>query len=93
MEDKIFDITHKFVRVVETRQDGMVGFEFAIGEPELFVELMMPAAAFKDFCAANQVTLLVPATAQNASESEGKQHNDWDWSLRQATHQRFKSTE
>ncbi|NMM38388.1 MAG: phenol hydroxylase [Glaciimonas sp.] len=92
MEGKIFDTTHKYVRVVEIRQDGMVGFEFAIGEPELFVELMMPAAAFKDFCEVNQVALLAPATAQNASDPEGKQHNDWDWSLRKATHQRFKST-
>ena len=89
MEDKIFDTTHKFVRVIETRQDRMVGFEFAIGEPELFVELMMPAAAFKAFCESNQVTLLAPEGKQQNDEPQ----NDWDWSLRQATHQRFKSTE
>ncbi|MGV8893688.1 MAG: phenol hydroxylase subunit [Burkholderiaceae bacterium] len=85
----MFDTTRKFVRVVETRQDGMVGFKFAIGEPELFVELMMPATAFKEFCAVNQVTLLAPEVEQQ----NGEQQNDWDWSLRKATHQRFKSTE
>lgn len=69
----------------------MVGFEFAIGEPALFVELMMPAAAFKEFCAVNQVTLLAPEGKQQ--NENGEQQNDWDWSLRKATHQRFKSTE
>jgi len=50
MEDKIFDPNRKFVRVIENRPDGLVGFEFAVGEPELFVELMMPGAAFDEFC-------------------------------------------
>jgi phenol hydroxylase P0 protein len=80
----MFNVTQKYVRIIETRQDGMVGFEFAIGEPELFVELMMPEAAFQQFCATNNVSLLPPKT-----ESQ----NDWDWSLHQAIHQRFKSPE
>lgn len=88
MEDKIFDPTCKFVRVIETRQDGLVGFEFAIGEPALFVELMMPTKAFNEFCKINQVTLLASAATQ-----ADEQRNDWDWGLRQATQQRFKSTE
>jgi phenol hydroxylase P0 protein len=92
MEGKIFDTTRKFVRVIETRRDGMVGFEFAIGEPALFVELMMPATAFNEFCAVNRVTVLAPKAA-GASAAEGETQNDWDWGLHQATHQRFKSTE
>ena len=35
--------------------DGLVSFEFSIGWPELAVELMLPAAAFDEFCAKNQV--------------------------------------
>jgi phenol hydroxylase P0 protein len=58
MENKIFDTTHKFVRVIEAREGGLIEFEFAIGEPELFVELIMPAHAFVEFCEANQVTVL-----------------------------------
>lgn len=80
----MFNITQKFVRIIETRVDGMVEFEFAIGEPELFVELMMPSAAFTEFCVANAVTILPHKT-----ESQ----NDWDWGLHQALHQRFKSPE
>jgi len=93
MENKIFDPNRKFVRVIETRPDGLVGFEFAVGEPGLFVELMMPANAFSEFCTVNLVTLLAPKAVRDASEQAGEQQNDWDWGMRQATQQRFKSTE
>lgn len=52
------DIKQKFVRVRGIRQDGLVCFEFAIGWPELFVDLMLPQPAFDDFCVQNQVQLL-----------------------------------
>jgi len=45
----------KYVRVTERRDDGLVGFDFAIGQPETFVELLMPEAAFNDFCRTNAV--------------------------------------
>lgn len=52
------DTSLRFVRVLEQRADGLVAFEFAIGWPELAVELMLPAPAFEAFCAANQVRRL-----------------------------------
>jgi len=52
------DTSLRFVRVLEERPDGLVAFEFAIGWPELSVELMLPAPAFAAFCAANQVQRL-----------------------------------
>jgi phenol hydroxylase P0 protein len=52
------NIANRFVRVKEVRADGLVCFEFAIGWPELFVDLMLPKPAFDDFCARNQVQLL-----------------------------------
>lgn len=52
------DTTRRFVRVIERRADGLVAFEFAIGWPELAVELLLPAAAFETFCAANRVQRL-----------------------------------
>jgi phenol hydroxylase P0 protein len=45
------DSTRRFVRVIEERADGLVAFEFAIGWPELAVELLLPAPAFAEFCA------------------------------------------
>ena len=52
------DITLKFVRIKQVRADGLVCFEFAIGWPELFVDLMLPRAAFDDFCVRQHVQLL-----------------------------------
>lgn len=49
------DTSKRFVRVIERRTDGLVSFEFSIGWPELAVELMLPSAAFDEFCARNQV--------------------------------------
>jgi phenol hydroxylase P0 protein len=54
----ICDVTRKFVRIKQLRADGLVCFEFAIGWPELFVDLMLPRPAFDDFCVRQQVQLL-----------------------------------
>lgn len=54
------DTTRRFVRVIEERVDGLVAFEFAIGWPELSVELLLPAPAFAEFCATNCVQQLDP---------------------------------
>ena len=68
------------MRVTELRKDGFVEFELAIGEPELFAELMLPAAAFDEFCVANKVIFL----------DEGDEANDWGWRLRDVSKQRFR---
>jgi len=52
------DTTLRFVRVIEERADGLVAFEFAIGWTELAVELLLPAPAFAEFCAAHRVQRL-----------------------------------
>lgn len=46
----------KYVRVRHVRDNGMVEFDFAVGAPEIFVELIMPQAAFDDFCSTNDVS-------------------------------------
>jgi phenol/toluene 2-monooxygenase (NADH) P0/A0 len=79
-----FDPNKKFVRVAELRSDGFVEFDFAVGEPELFVEMILPATAFDEFCAMNKVVFLDERTRLSMAA------DDWDWSLRDATHQRFK---
>ena len=52
------DTSRRFVRIKDTRPDGLVCFEFAIGWPELFVDLVLPQSAFDDFCIRQQVQLL-----------------------------------
>jgi phenol/toluene 2-monooxygenase (NADH) P0/A0 len=82
-----FDPTAKFVRVIETRPNGLVAFEFAVGEPQLFVELLMPQAQFDEFCAAQGVVATHGALAGAAA---GSAEHEWDWSLRAAREQRFR---
>lgn len=50
--DRLLDA--KYVRVNRVRDNGLVEFDFAIGAPEIFVELIMPQAAFDDFCLTNR---------------------------------------
>ncbi len=78
-----FDATRRYVRVCQERADGFVEFEFAIGEPELFVELMLPAAAFHEFCLANSVILLDPLTGDSG---------DWVKRMTDASHREFGDT-
>lgn len=47
-----------FVRVTGTRDDRFVEFEFAIGDPELAVELVLLFEQFREFCATHRVTHL-----------------------------------
>ena len=49
------DVSKRYVRVLDERADGLVSFEFAIGWPELAVELMLPRPAFEAFCLAQHV--------------------------------------
>ncbi|WP_227818050.1 phenol hydroxylase subunit [Nitrogeniibacter aestuarii] len=76
-----FDPMRKFVRVRELRKDGFVEFDFAIGEPEIYVEMILHADAFDDFCADNQVEFL---TDEPAAEDEQQ------WRLSQTSGRQFK---
>lgn len=53
----------KWVRVTRRRPDGFVEFDFAISDPDLSVDLILPTAAFDEFCATNRV--------QHLSEEQG----------------------
>lgn len=58
------DTKHRYVRLREQRDDGFVIFDFAIGDPGLSCELIMPMAAYQEFCASNHVVHLTDAQAQ-----------------------------
>ena len=76
------DTQRKFVLIRDRRKDGFVEFDFAIGEPEIFVEMILTQQAFDEFCQENQVQIITEAdlgdivTAEQAwrlSESSGHQ--------------------
>jgi phenol hydroxylase P0 protein len=50
-----FDELTRYIRVRSAPENKFVEFDFAIGHPELFVELVLPRAAFQLFCKHNNV--------------------------------------
>jgi phenol hydroxylase P0 protein len=75
-----FDTGRRYVRVCSRRPDGFIEFEFAIGDPQLAVELMLPESAFHEFCLANEVIVLDPAVSGQG---------DWASRLNDASRQGF----
>ena len=81
------DTRKRWVRVTGERAGGFIEFDFAIGEPDLIVEMILSPEAFAEFCAANQVEMLPPG-----EEGPGREARcAWDWSLADATQTRFKA--
>ena len=85
MQEPEVDVRRKYVRLVERRDDGLVEFEFSIGLPELYVEMLLPADAYEAFCQTNAVEFL---DGPRPIEDTGA---DWAWRLRDASHERFRN--
>lgn len=51
----------KYIRVTGDRNAKFVEFDFAIQDPTLFVELVLPQQAFQHFCEINQVVEMTEA--------------------------------
>ena len=81
-----FNPTLKFVRIIELHANGLVEFEFAVGEPELFVELLMAQAPFDEFCVMHGVT----PTQGRLVATQSSEEQEWDWSLRAAREQHLR---
>lgn len=56
--DPAFDVHRRYVRFRELNQGNYVLFDFAIGDPELWIELILPVPAYQTFCRENAVTYL-----------------------------------
>lgn len=83
-----FDPAARWIRLLRRRPNGMVEFEFAVGEPQLFVEMVMPEAPFQEFCAQQHV---VPTEGPLPEAEAGSAEHEWDWSLDAARSRRFRS--
>lgn len=53
----------RYVRVRRVVEDLYIEFDFAIGDPSLYVELVLPPAAFKTFCEHNDVVMMTDEQA------------------------------
>ncbi len=45
----------KYVHVTDVKLNGLIEFDFAIGDPCLYVELALPKKQFEEFCTKNNV--------------------------------------
>ena len=77
-----FDTQRCFVRVTGER-GSFVEFEFAVGEPELFIEMILTHEAFEDFCRERKPERL-PA-ADGARDQDGETpEGEFAWRLSDA---------
>lgn len=76
-----FDPTRRFIRVTGQRGD-FVEFDFAVGEPDVFAELVLSRTAFEEFCATNQPEPMGP---RDEGEPDVDHPDAATWRLSDAT--------
>ncbi len=85
-QNNVSGTQRKYVRVTGCRAKNFIEFDFAVGSPDLFVELILPEAAFAEFCRCNDVQVL-------PSGDDEKPHGALDWRLRDANALRSQADE
>ncbi|KJS30196.1 MAG: phenol hydroxylase [Pseudomonas sp. CO183] len=63
-----FEDLPRYIRVRSEPGARFVEFDFAIGYPDLFVELILPQADFDSFCLSNRVVEMDEAMARSVDE-------------------------
>lgn len=53
----------RYVRVRRVVGDKFIEFDFAIGDPSLYVEMILPKPAFDAFCQHNEVVMMTDEQA------------------------------
>lgn len=48
----------RYVRITNPDHNGFVEFDFAVGDPTIALEMILPQPAFAEFCATNAVVFL-----------------------------------
>lgn len=59
-----------FVRITKADSRGYIEFQFAIGDPTLFLEMILPPAAFAEFCATHRARHLTAAQSRAVDRAE-----------------------
>lgn len=83
-----FDVRLRFIRIVDEHANGLVEFEFAVGEPDIYVEMILPRAEFDDFCQMQGVAPTHGRLPQHDGESLDAH---WDWNLRDARERHYRN--
>ena len=66
------DRASRFVRVTNENRKGFVEFQFSIGDPKLYIEMLLPPRAFAAFCEEHEVEYLDEDAARAVDAAENK---------------------
>lgn len=61
----------RWVRIQRETENGFVEFEFFVADRDLYVDLVLPSRAFREFCSVNQVRFLGPGSEPDIADSAG----------------------
>ena len=50
-DEALIDFEWRAIRIAEVRADGFVAFDFYVGDPQIYAEMVLPMEAFREFCA------------------------------------------
>jgi phenol/toluene 2-monooxygenase (NADH) P0/A0 len=59
-----------YVRITNRERKGFVEFNFSIGDPTLFLEMILTVRAFDEFCKTNKAQFLTPDQEQMVDRHE-----------------------
>ncbi|MCZ6665551.1 MAG: phenol hydroxylase [Gammaproteobacteria bacterium] len=62
----------RYVRVTNADRRGNVEFQFSIGDPCLYLEMILPSVAFAEFCREHKVAHLNEEEARKVDAQENK---------------------
>ena len=62
----------RYVRITSRDRPGFVEFNFSIGDPSLYLEMILPIGAFNEFCSSNHVTFLTDQQAEAVAQQQDK---------------------
>ena len=69
----------RYVRVTNRDRPGFIEFHFSLDDPALYLEMILPTAAFTEFCRSNRVTFLTDEQAEEVEKQQEKwRHGDAD---------------
>lgn len=77
-----FDTRPRFVRITGERGD-FIEFDFAVGEPDIHIEMILTRSGFEEFCEMNKVSMLPPREHVH----EKVEDIGFEWRLSDATGQ------
>jgi phenol/toluene 2-monooxygenase (NADH) P0/A0 len=67
----IMDTNKRWVNVLRRTENGFVEFEFFVSDVDLCIELILPEAAFKEFCLNNRIVVEKSITSAGKEQHNG----------------------